>query len=37
MDAALSSLDLMTSYDLWKKAQWDGETGITQEGDIPWI
>ena len=23
--------------ELWKKAQWDGETGITQEGDIPWI
>ena len=25
------------SYELWKKAQWDGTTGITQEGDIPWI
>ena len=37
MDEALAASDLESSYDLWKKAQWDGETGITQEGDIPWI
>lgn len=37
MDAALQSSDLEESYELWKKAQWDGESGITQEGDIPWI
>ena len=37
MDEALESSDLEESYELWKKAQWDGETGITQEGDIPWI
>lgn len=37
MDEALMSADLEESYELWKKAQWDGETGITQEGDIPWI
>ena len=37
MDAALACGDLEESYELWKKAQWDGETGITQEGDIPWI
>ena len=37
MDEALKSSDLEASYDLWKKAQWDGESGITQEGDIPWI
>lgn len=37
MDEALQSSDLEASYDLWKKAQWDGSTGITQEGDIPWI
>ena len=30
MDQALASSDL-------EKAQWDGETGIVQEGDIPWI
>lgn len=29
--------DLEASYELWKKAQWDGESGITQEGDLPWI
>ncbi len=32
-----ASSNLEESYDLWKKAQWDGTTGITQEGDIPWI
>lgn len=37
MDEALASSDLEESYELWKKAQWDGATGITQEGDIPWI
>ncbi len=37
MDEALAASDLDTSYELWKKAQWDGSTGITQEGDIPWI
>lgn len=37
MDEALQTSDLEKSYELWKKAQWDGTTGITQEGDIPWI
>ena len=37
MDEALASSSLEESYDLWKKAQWDGETGITEQGDIPWI
>lgn len=37
MDEALASSDLEESYELWKMAQWDGATGITQEGDIPWI
>ncbi|MDD3796869.1 MAG: ABC transporter substrate-binding protein [Lachnospiraceae bacterium] len=37
MDEALESSDLEESYELWKKAQWDGENGIIQEGEIPWI
>lgn len=37
MDQALASTDLKKSYDFWKKAQWDGATGITPEGDEPWI
>lgn len=37
MDEAMSCSDLEESYELWKKAQWDGRTGITQDGDIPWI
>lgn len=37
MDEALSSSNLEESYGLWKKAQWDGASGITQNGDIPWI
>lgn len=37
MDAALACSDPEESYELWKQAQWDGETGVTQEGDIPWI
>lgn len=37
MDEALASSDLEESYSLWQKAQWDGTTGITQKGDIPWV
>ncbi len=37
MDEALAASDLDSSYEFWQKAQWDGTTGITQEGDIPWI
>ena len=37
MDEALASDNLEESYELWKKAQWDGETGVTEDGDVPWI
>ena len=37
MDEALETATLEESYELWQKAQWDGTTVITQEGDIPWI
>lgn len=37
MDEALAASTLEDSYELWKKAQWDGTTGVTQEGDVPWI
>lgn len=37
MDEALKCPSLDESYELWKKAQWDGRTGVTKEGDIPWI
>ena len=34
MDEALASADLEQSYELWRKAQWDGTTGVMQDGDI---
>lgn len=37
MDAALAASDLDEAYELWQKAQYDGTTGVTQDGDIPWI
>ncbi len=37
MDEALAASSLEESYGLWQKAQWDGITGVTQDGDIPWI
>lgn len=37
MDEALKAGDLESTYDLWQKAQWDGKTGVTQDGDIPWV
>lgn len=37
MDEALACSDLEESYSLWQQAQWDGETGVTQDGDVPWV
>ena len=37
MDQALACSDLDASYELWQKAHWDGTTGVTQNGDIPWV
>lgn len=37
MDQALATNDLEESYTLWQQAQWDGTTGVTQDGDIPWV
>lgn len=37
MDQALASNDLEESYELWKLSQWDGSTGVIQDGDIPWV
>ncbi len=37
MDEALASSNLEESYKLWQQAQWDGTTGVTQDGDIPWV
>lgn len=37
MDQALESSDLEEANRLWKLAQWDGVSGITQDGDIPWV
>lgn len=37
MDEALAADSLEDSYELWKKAQWDGSTGVIEDGDIPWI
>lgn len=37
MDEALEADTLEKSYELWQKAQWDGTTGVTQDGDIPWV
>lgn len=37
MDEALACGDLEESYQLWQQAQWNGSTGVTQEGDIPWV
>ena len=37
MDQALAESDLEEAYTLWQQAQWDGTTGVTQEGDITWV
>ena len=34
---ALAAPTVEDSFDLWKKAQWDGETGFAPQGDAPWV
>lgn len=37
IDNAMSSRDVEESFEHWKKAQWDGETGISTKGESPWV
>ena len=37
VDQALAAFTIEASYPLWRKAQWDGQTGVTPEGDSPWV
>ncbi len=36
-DEALAAASVEASYPLWQQAQWDGATGVTPDGDCPWI
>ncbi|MBG0789759.1 MAG: ABC transporter substrate-binding protein [Desulfovibrionaceae bacterium] len=36
LDGAISAPGYEASLELWKKAQWDGETGSNAHGDAPW-
>ena len=33
---ALTATDLKEAMEYWKKAQWDGTTGLSAKGDAPW-
>lgn len=35
-EKALSALNEKEALEFWKKAQWDGETGLSAKGDAPW-
>lgn len=37
IDQALAENDLEKSFEYWKKAQWDGTTGVSPLGDAPWV
>lgn len=36
LEQALSATSVEESLEFWKKAQWDGETGLSARGDAPW-
>lgn len=36
MNKALRATNEQDAIELWKKAQWDGQTGISAKGDAPW-
>ncbi|MGL4606343.1 MAG: ABC transporter substrate-binding protein [Eubacteriaceae bacterium] len=37
IDAALGTEKIEDSYDLWKKAQWDGTQGVAPQGAATWV
>ena len=37
MEKALQARSEEEANEYWKKAQWDGETGLSGKGDIPWV
>lgn len=37
LDTAINNINTEKSYDEWKLAQWDGETGTSMKGDCPWV
>lgn len=37
IDKAMSSKNVDESYEHWKKVQWDGSTGVSTEGESPWV
>lgn len=37
INQALAVNKLEDSYEFWKKAQWDGTTGVAPQGDAPWV
>ena len=37
MEKALQARSEEEANQYWKKAQWDGETGLSGKGDIPWV
>ncbi|HLR67515.1 MAG TPA: ABC transporter substrate-binding protein [Virgibacillus sp.] len=36
MEKAMRATSPEEAYEYWKKAQWDGETGFSSKGDVPW-
>ncbi|MCT2534158.1 ABC transporter substrate-binding protein [Aquibacillus koreensis] len=37
MDEALAATDENEANTYWQKAQWDGNTGLSAQGDAPWV
>ena len=37
LEQAVSQTDIADSYEYYRLAQWDGETGVTPESDAPWV
>ena len=36
MNKALAAINEKEAIEFWKKAQWDGKTGVSAKGDAPW-
>ena len=37
INSAMMENDTEKANELWKKVQWDGSTGVSTEGDCPWV
>lgn len=37
IESAMAALDVDEAMEHWRKVQWDGKTGLSTQGESPWV